>query len=323
MHFKLICWLLLVVSLVSCEKTLDIPGPAYEKQVVLTGLLQPDSLITISLTYTAPINTTTAFESIDNAQVTLFDDGKPIGTMAYRGAGRYRSDFRPSPGHTYKTVANVPGYGQIDAEDKMPFGLNSRLIIDDKATGNPNGNPDFTVSFQPKEAATAHWIAFYVGRIDWALSSGCPPNVNGVLPPGCTFIDQLHRRQNFILTNSGYVDRFNGTYDSSTGRYIYSGFVRLDPTAVVGRSIEMIFSTYDQLAQVKDKPKGASNIVDLFASGPNFDRYLKSVIKSAMNRITSGDDALNNPFAEVTPVYSNVNGGLGIFGAVNRQRYTY
>lgn len=323
MRFKLTCLLLLVVALVGCEKTLDIPGPAYKKQVVLTGLLQPDSLITLYLTYTAPISTTAAFEAVGNAEVTLFDDGRLVEKLAYRGDGSYRSKFWPNPGHTYKVIANVPGYGPIDAEDKMPDKPNSRLNINVQATDNPNQNPDFTVSFQPKVATTAHWLALYVGRIDWGLSAGCPPNVNGILPPGCTFVDLLHRRQNYILTNSGYPDRFNGVYDSSTGRYIYSGFVRLDPTAVIGRSIEMTFSTYNQLAQVKDRPKGASNIIDLFAAGPNFDRYLKSVIKSAMNRITSGDDALNNPFAEVTPVYSNVNGGLGIFGAVNLQRYTY
>lgn len=323
MLFRLLAaWVALGV-LVSCERTLSIDGPPYQKKAVLTGLLFPDSAITIRLTYTAPANTTTAYETITNADVQLIDNGQPTGVLAHRGQGFYRTSIFPKAGHTYRVVAIIPGYGRLQAEDQMPAQPAGQLSVDNRAQGNPNNNPNFQLAFQPADAATPYWFSFYVTKKETIFAEGCNTFPGDPQPRPCTFRDVLYSQRNYILTNSGYLDRFNSVYDGSSGAYTYSAFARLDPSLVLGQPIDFVFTTYNQLANPADRVKGEVNAVDLIATGPNYDRFLRSVLQAQMNQVTSSDDLLNNPFAEVTPVYTNVAGGLGILGAVSPQRFFY
>lgn len=323
MTFRLIAALLALGVLVGCERTLSIEGPPYQKKAVLTGLLFPDSAITIRLTYTAPASTTTAYEAITNAQVQLFDNGQPTGLLANRGQGFYRTAVFPKAGHTYRVVAIIPGYGQLQAEDQMPVRPAGKLTVDNRAEGNPNNNPNFQLTFQPADAVTPYWFSFYVTKQESILSGNCNSLPGDPQLGPCTGRYVLYSRRNYILTNSGYLDRFNSDYDGSSGAYIYSDFARFDPAFVLGKPVDLIFTTYNQLAYPKDRVKGEVNAVDLIATGPNYDRFLRSVLQAQMNQVTSSDDLLNNPFAEVTPVYTNVTGGLGILGAVSLQRFFY
>lgn len=323
MTFRLIAALLTLGVLVGCERTLSIEGPPYQKKAVLTGLLFPDSAITIRLTYTAPISTTTAYEAITNAQVQLFDNGQPTSLLANQGKGFYRTAVLPKAGHTYRVVAIIPGYGQLQAEDQMPMQPAGQLTVDNRVQGNPNNNPNFQLTFQPADAVTPYWFSFYVTKQETIFSEGCSTFPGDPQPRPCTSRDVLYSQRNFILTNSGYLDRFNSIYDGSSGAYTYSAFARFDPALVLGKPVDLVFTTYNQIANQKDRAKGEVNAVDLIATGPNYDRFLRSVLQAQMNQVTSSDNLLNNPFAEVTPVYTNVTGGLGVLGAVSLQRFFY
>ncbi len=52
-----------------------------------------------------------------------------------------------------------------------------------------------------------------------------------------------------------------------------------------------------------------------------YDRYIKTAITAISNRLVNNNGALNNPFYEPTNVYSNVQNGLGILGAVNNRQH--
>jgi hypothetical protein len=323
MIFRLIAVLIMLSFFVSCERTLSIEGPPYQRKAVLTGLLFPDSAITIRLTYTAPASTTTAYEAITNAQVQLFDDGQPSGVLANQGQGFYRTSVFPQAGHTYRVVAIIPGYGRLQAEDQMPAQPAGQLTIDNHAQGNPNNNPNFQLTFQPADASTPYWFSFYVTKQETIFSEGCTTFPGDPRPRPCTSRDVLYSQRNYTLTNSGYLDRFNSIYDGSSGAYIYSAFARFDPALVLGKPVDLVFTTYNQIADPKDRAKGEVNAVDLIATGPNYDRFLRSMLQAQMNQVTSSDNLLNNPFAEITPVYTNVAGGLGVLGAVSLQRFFY
>lgn len=323
MLFRVLAAFLTFGLFVGCERTLSIEGPPYQKKAVLTGLLFPDSAITIRLTYTAPANTITAYETITNAAVQLTDNGQPAGVLAHRGQGFYQMSVFPKAGHTYRVVAIIPGYGRLQAEDQMPSQPAGQLNVDNRAQGNPNNNPNFQLGFQPVDAATPYWFSFYVTKKEAIFSGNCNSLPGDPQLGPCTSREVLYSQRNYILTNSGYLDRFNSDYNSSSGAYTYSVFARFDPALVLGQPVDLVFTTYNQLADPADRVKGEVNAVDLMATGPNYDRFLRSVLQAQMNQITSSDDLLNNPFAEVTPVYTNVSGGLGIFGAVSIQRFLY
>jgi len=318
----LVC--LALLTLMGCEKTLSIDGPPYQRKAVLTGLLFPDSTLSIQLTYTAPANTTAAYETITDARVQFFDDGQLLGTSTHRGQGFYRLAVLPQPGHTYRVVADVPGgYGQLSAEDQMPARPSGQLVVDKQATGNPNNNPDFKLTLQPRDATTPYWFSFYVTKEETVFSDDCATLPGQPQTRPCTGSYLLRSQRNYILTDSGYLDRFNAVYDALTGTYIFSAFTRYDPAAVLGKPVELTFTTYNQLAYPDNRGNDDVNTVDLLAVGPNYDRFLRSVLTAQMNQITDSNNLLNNPFAEVTPIYTNVKGGLGVFGAVSVQRFLY
>ena len=324
MSFKLIGIVCVLGLLVGCEKVLDIDGPAYKKVVVLTGLLRPDSLIQIKLTYSAPINTTTAYESILDAQATLYDNGQLVGELLHRGVGLYRINAYPKPGHVYRIVASVPNYGQVDAQERMPFRSASQFRVDTSASGNLNNNADFYLSWQGNEPATAQWLTFYTSkaRLDWN-DKKCEQYVNQAVPVDCKLVPVIRSSQEYIVSNSVDLDRFNGDYNSFSGKYTYFGFVRLDPGVVAGKPDILLFTTLNQIAPFKNRKNGEANTLDFFAAGPGYDTFLRSLIQTRRNQVTSSEDLLNNPFAEVTPVYTNVNGGMGVLGAINLQRHVF
>lgn len=323
MTFKIALILLLLATLFSCEKTLSIDGPPYQKKAVLTGLLFPDSAISIRLTYTAPANTTTAYETINDARVQLFEDGQMVGTLPHRGEGFYRTPTLPKPGHIYRVIAAVPGYGQLDAEDRMPNRPIGTLIVEKQGSGNVNNNPDFKLKLKPVDGFATYWFSFYVTKRETIFSDGCTTYPGQPQTKPCTTSNVLRSQQNYILTNSGYLDRFNAVYDSATGNYLFNTFVRYESAVVLGETVDLTFTTFNQLANPPDRNKGEINTIDLIASGPNYDKFLRSAIQAQINQITGSDNLLNNPFAEITPVYTNVSGGLGIFGAVSVQRFFY
>lgn len=324
MNYKLISMMCLAGLLAGCEKVLDIDGPAFRKVVVLTGLLQPDSLIQIKLTYSAPINTDKAYESISNAQATLYDNEQPAGELSHQGSGLYGINIYPKPGHVYRIVASVPGFRQIDAEERVPFRSDSQLRVDSSAKGNPNNNADFYLSWQANEPATAQWLALYSSRaqLDWN-DKKCNQYVNQPVPAECKLVPVVRTSQQFIVSNSVDLDRFNGDYNSFYGKYTYLGFSRFDPAIVAGKPDVLIFTTINQVAPFKNRISGENNILDFFTTGPSYDKFLRSMIQTRRNQVTGSEDLLNNPFAEVTPVYTNVNGGLGVLGAINLQRHIF
>ena len=324
MNYRLISMMCVVGLLTGCEKTLEIEGPAFERLVVLTGLLQPDSLVQIKLTYSAPINIDKAFESISNAQATLYDNEQPAGELAHQGSGLYRINVYPKPGHVYRIVVNVPGYKQVDAEERMPFRSVSQFRVDTSAKGNPNNNADFYLSWQNNKPATAQWLAFYTSRaqLDWN-DKKCDQYVNQPVPATCKLVPVIRTSQQFIVSNAVDLDRFNGDYNSFYGKYTYFGFARFDPAIVAGKPDVLTFTTVNQIAPFKNRKSGENNILDCFTAGPGYDRFLRSVIQTRRNQVTGSEDLLNNPFAEVTPVYTNVNGGLGVLGAINLQRHVF
>lgn len=255
----------------------------------------------------------------------LFDNGQLLGTLPHRGGGFYRTASLPQLGHTYRVVASIPGYGQLDAEDQMPARPVGRLVVDNQVKGNPNNNPDFRLTLQPEGALTAYWFGFYVTKKQSIIlnEAECTTYPGQPQAHPCVAGDVLRSERNYILTNSGYLDRFNTVYDGSTGRYIFNAFARYNSEAVLGKSVELTFTTFNQLATPGSREREDINTIDLIAAGPNYDRFLRSVLITQMNQITGSDDLLNNPFAEVTPVYTNVRGGLGVFGAINVQRFFY
>lgn len=316
--------ILLTVFLLSCERVIDSVGPTYMKKAVLTGLLQPDSLIRVQLTYSGRPNEQSAYEAIENAVVLFYENGQRMEQAKQVKAGLYEINTKPTVGNTYRVIVDIPGYGRLEAEDVLPNLPKVVLRVSEPKSDNPNGNPDFTLSWKTERIQSTYWLSAYVRKERMTLGPGCPPNVNGVLPPGCSFVNVLDTEYNYIVSNSLYPDRFDAYYDSFAGGYLYKGLLRFNPDNLLSSdSIEFSFTLANQFPSKERRKTGEGLYYDFMIVGPNYDRYLKTSVQAYQNRVRNAEDALNNPFAEVTPVFSNVRNGLGVFGALSRARIAH
>lgn len=325
MRFSSICLILLsLTGLLSCEKVIDSAGPAYTRRPVLTGLLQPDSLISVHLSYSGRFDQDSPYEMITDATVLFYQNAQLMGRAEQVKDGIYQLTIKPISGHVYRVVADVPGYGRLDAEDYLPSLPAVSWTVSEPKPANPNQNPDFTLSWQVDDSTKHYWLSAYVRESRMKLGPGCPPNVNGLLPPGCTFVDVLETRPNYIVSNSLYPDRFDAYYDSFVGGYLYGDLVRFNPDNLLDSgSIEFEFTLANQYPSKNNRKTGEALLYDFMAVGPHYDKFLKTAVQAYQNRVLDAEDVLNNPFAEITPVYSNVQNGLGVFGAMNRKRVRY
>lgn len=318
-----LCWVMTVLMSTGCEKVLDIAGPAYKRQVVLVGLLQPDSAISVRLVINSPANQLNHYDSIENATVTFYENNHVMGVITSGRKGNYQLTKKPKVGSVYRVEAMVPDYGQLVAQDSLPGLAPARLTDNGPNSANPNNNPDFTLSWQPSPSSGRYWLSAYVLQVRMVLGPGCPANVNGLLPPGCTFVDKLETTYDYVLTNNILADRFSASYDSYRGAYSYGGLLRMLPDYLGSQPAEFTFTLVNQFPPQKNRKPGEGLMFDFLIAGPQYDRFLKSAVQSAQNRVLTSEDVLSNPFAEITPVYSNVTNGQGIFGAMSRQRITY
>ncbi len=319
MRFNPLLLLVLLGGLVACEKVIDTAGPAFRQQVVLTGLLHPDSLIRVQLQYNAPVNQASGYPPIGDAVVRFYEDGQLLEPTQQVRPGHYGVARPPKPGATYRVVAEVANYGLVEASEIMPPRPQGTLTASPSVASNPNQNPDYTLSWSKDAQPTVYWLGTYSRYLRNALGPGCPPEVNGQLPPGCSFIEVPNNEYNYVVTNSAYPERFNAYFDSFVGGYTYSGFVRFDPAHLLEPTLQVQFTLVNQTP----KKAGEGLYFDFMTVGPQYDRYLKTAVQAFQNRITASEDALNNPFAEITPVSGNVQNGLGIFGAYCPQRIAF
>lgn len=318
-------FLLVVCSVSGCIQAVDIDGPEYVKKPVVFGILHPDSLLKVNLTWSRPATTTNPALSIKNAEVTFFENGTPLGESVDKEDGNYSLPVRPKTGRSYKVEIKISALPLITAEDYIPRWMDTNLYVSDRNPSNTNSNPDITYTlknFLPDNSTL--WMGLYSTQYfpdGWA--PGCI--VGGQIQPGCELIIRKITGDSYVTTASPIFDSFNGFFDPLSNRFSNSSPARVRADILADEDTPTVkFAAFnqgeDRWGQVKrpnDTRPFGENILEITFAGPAYDRYLKSALLAYQNRLTDFDGNLFSPFAEPSPVYSNVTNGLGIFGARN------
>lgn len=122
MKFKNIVFLFLILFAVSsCEKNIDFTGKVPESLVVVNGIVESDSILSIHISkskfFLANGN---EFASVDNADVSVFVNGVYKEKLAPISGGIYRASFVPSNNDSISYKIFVSGNKVIDCGAKMP-----------------------------------------------------------------------------------------------------------------------------------------------------------------------------------------------------------
>lgn len=303
MNFKLCLVIVFLISgISSCVKIIDLPPPVYIPKFVLNGLINPDSILTVSLTKSTPSNNNSNPISITNATIMCYEDGKPLGSMIYQYGSRYQLSYKPKAGKKYKVEAKVPEDITLASETYIPLFPDIQLVLSESKKDNINNNPD--INIQSKDIDTTNtrlWFSSYL-KI-FSQKENIPKN-------------QIQS----IESTSPYLDPFNSKRSGYSIKRTWNNYVRIVPEYIRYKHVDTKFNIFNPVRDV-DQYGEALNIY-LICGSIAFDNYLKSSINAYNNRISDDDGQINNPFAEPLSVYSNVEGGIGIFAGYNAQMFT-
>jgi len=274
---------------VSCIETLDFE-PNFESKVVVNCVLTADSVQTLSITRNRlPGQSTRYFEGIENAVAHLLCDDIEVGTFIHTVQGRYELAYTPEPGKTYGLEIQVPGEDSISASTVFP----TRIHIFRTANGD-DGRREF---FQ-----------FTSGDPYWCFSFFLQERYVFNPPPE----DAPKRLNERIGTDHPRADGFNAGHTAplewSVSVPEHLCYLRIEPRIEDGPVLFSIES---------DLPTFASSVVFRFVSS-DYDAYLKSALQKAYVFRTFYDPSA---YFNDDEIYSNIEGGLGIFGAYVDETY--
>lgn len=281
----------------SCVKVIDLPSKSFKPQVVVVGILNPDSLLSVRLSYSQRPDTLIKYQAINEAKVLFYEDETLIGELTQGRNGLFQLNYKPLSGKKYGLKISVVNQDDIFAEDIVPPRPIASIFKSPNNPNNPNSNPDYKLQIR-SSLSSHYWIGAYSSVV-----------YNIVTPDLLTFKFPSHLNLN-IISNNPYLDRFNSFFDGLSGRYNFGDPVRIDMTTFRLEANALIdFSTTNKI------PRDQKGFIYVYSVSDNYDQYLKSAIMSYQNRLFDSSGAFNNPFAEPTPIYSNIKNGLGIWAA--------
>lgn len=268
---------------VSCVEDIDIDVPLEDK-IVVNCLLTTDSVQHLSLTHNA-LKNAGYFQDVDNAVATLSSGGIEIGTFRHSEYGDWNLDFTPIPGEKYELNIKVDGFDKITAETIFPH-----QVKISKSQSKGNGSKRY---FKQMKSDEVFWMFHLTQRSDTLMkvpvvsSSDVLQESIGTSHPGA---DDFNASDLLMFSNMGG----GGT----TREHLC--YIRVLPVDMQGM---LEFYVEGFLRQ---------SLMVFRAVSDEYDRYLKTSLAKMMLYENSDD---STQYLDESSVYSNINGGLGIFGA--------
>jgi hypothetical protein len=302
--FRYILMFLLLFTILACVTDTDIELSGGNEKLVMLGMLHPDSIISVRILKTLPaLSGVTKYPIVEDAEVSCYtgENETYLGTLRFGVNGRYTLPVKPQYGEKYTIKVKV-GSESISASDYLPVPVVHSVTLLSSNSANPNRNPDILVDVKGKRNENeVVWITTTLRELKYGSDS--------------TFVNS----SNSILTSSPLADGFNSSILTDYPQRQYKYLLRLKPE--FSGPLELRFTIFNSI-KTAIRQKG-SITVKVLTTSANYDKYMKSAFISTTNLLTSKQGQLVNPFYEPTNTFSNVNNGLGIFGAMVENIYVF
>lgn len=297
---KIILYIGLVLVLFSCEKTLELDADARTSKLVVNTLFSSDKEWRLELTRSLSVlDDGNLANFIDNATVNILDENNDLVDQLSYNFGYYVSltNLKPIAGNKYKVEVSAPNYESVSSEDFCPSSV-AISNLDTTSFKNSFGDKEYitTIRFQDP-SNTENYYGIEVEASSWTS----------------TYYPSL-----------GIYDT---TYNGTEKMYLVSS----DPSISESGSED-----YQQTLVFKDNlfdglEKSVTVNYNIYDSGDPDQFYvmrmrLISFTESSYNyskSIEAYQRVEGNPFAEPVQVYSNIEGGFGIFGGQSNSEIEY
>jgi hypothetical protein len=308
-HISFFCLLIITIG---CQKQIDFGGSDFVPEIVLNSVFTPDSLWIISLASTENIfDESSRIEPIVDATILLEDrnTGDEI-LINNHGDGTYSSKgAKPQEGHLYEIFVQAPGYKQVSAVSYVPSIPEVEITAIEQH--NIDGNPVFEVNMEIKDDGNEQ--NYYI----WEIVKKDPDNIKdsrGQVYNGSN-LETLKQK----LTGDAAV----GSLRRDVDKLLFlsdSGF-----NGSVHNASFFAIPPDDNISETADTP-GQGPIVDPNAGGDvnylvnNLSIKVRAVSSDLFEHIKSLEEYKSSSTSSTNlkngaNIFSNVDNGLGIFGA--------
>ncbi len=282
-----------LTTLQSCEKEIPFDAEVSEPKLVLNSLFTSDSVWRVHVSRSLSVLDTGQLDPVTDAMLTISDgSGNPVATLQHLGIGLYESSTAmPSPDQSYRIDASAPGYEPVYAVDEIP-GTVQIISLDTFYRYDPDSNLtiDFELTFADPTGARNFYMVDLLASYTYVFGTD-------------TIFDSYPA---YVQCTDPNIETDNGF--SGLGFENYYEYILLKDLAFDGQNYTLRFTVEDLF---RDPFAESRLTLSLVTSSEAFFNYRRSY--SAF-RNTQGD-----PFAQPVQVYSNVEGGHGIFAGGARQ----
>ena len=288
MTIRPLLFLSIILMISSCDKEFSIPFPVQSNKVVLSLLLNKDSVIVgrVSLSGERPFGYSYVPE-IKDAVVNLYENGTFKETLTSYDQSRYiyyRGNTLPRAGATYQVTAVVPGYTEVSGSDYIPDTVKIGEMRMTVAQAN-NSRSKATINLQLHDDAAVQ--NFYRIRIY---------HVSEWVNPDGTIGGQWKSLIKFETDDTEW-----GVFGDKEREAFYTTDALFN-----GRSVRLTFRT---------NPVGKFKKMIIEVSSLTYSSY--NYLNSTYLAQEKNDDLLS----EKVIVYNNIEHGFGIVGGVAQREY--
>ncbi len=295
-HFRLGVGAILLLLSCACVETIDLET-GFEQKVVVNCILTPGPEQSLSITYNAPAgHFARTYEQIKDADARLYCDGNEVGQFAVNKRGTYDMFFVPTPGKEYLLSVKTADGSIVTAKTTFPIDAPIRY---------QGYTSSYTVHEFIQDSSESPYWCFGLTMNDKIVDNPTAPISSKEImlsALGCSH----PRTDAFNAMNEPMFAAAGVTGGTTMAHYYY---VRIDPVTDDGGTS---FYIEGALAPFQ------SHIVFRSVSD-EYDAYLKTGVKKAL----AYQGAPYDPTAWFNEdgVYSNIEGGLGIFGAYSDRAF--
>lgn len=290
---KKIFSLLLILSalaLSNCTKEIEFDAQDIAPRIVVNSLFTNDSVWTANISRSVGVLDTNSYNSINNANVSIFDgNANLVTTLTHQQDGLYSSPTGASPvaNESYTIEVSAEGYNTVSATNVIPSAV-PIYEIDTVSSTNSNGETilETTINFQDPPGTDNYYMVEVLVKGTW---------INVLEEDTIEFREPLEISCNDL--NIETINSFNSGGFENT--YLY---IMLKDQNFNGEDYSLTFSVINY-AELKDLELFGE--IRLVNTSEAYFNYLRS--------FNMYQNTINNPFATPVQVYSNITDGMGIF----------
>ncbi len=297
--------LITATILSSCEKYIEFEGENKPPRLVVNGLIEPDSVFRVDLSHSLGFIDVGEIRSVENGTVDVFlKNGPFLETLAHMGDGIYEGSLVALAGESYRVEAAAAGMADVSAVDIVPYPV--AIANWDTITSTSEGffgSSSLNVSFTITDPAGENYYAIEAFEAQYYTVDvvGYDPQTEQPIYDTIYFDNPqrfaLGLSTNDVVLTSEYTSALGDgiLYDN---RFLFSDELFRGSTRTFNFNIDYFTGSSDM------EIKLTSISADLF-------QYYRTQ--------RSYNDASGDPFSEPVQVFSNIEGGLGIWGGQSSQ----